>query len=226
MMKILIVEDELPVAESMIRGLTEQGYTVIHEPDGLLGLQRAYEDTYDLLILDVILPRMNGLEISRKLHQMEGFQTPVLFLTALGTADDIVEGLDTGADDYLVKPFNFKELLARIRALTRRKNPNGAGNLLRLADLVMDLDAKKVSRAGQELKLTAREFSLLEFLMKNKKRVISRNDILEKVWDMNFDPGTNVVDVYVNYLRNKVDKKFDKRLIHTIVGMGYVMRDD
>lgn len=225
-MKILIVEDELPVAESMIRGLTEQGYTVIHEPDGLLGLQRAYEDTYDLLILDVILPRMNGLEISRKLHQMEGFQTPVLFLTALGTADDIVEGLDTGADDYLVKPFNFKELLARIRALTRRKNPNGAGNLLRLADLVMDLDAKKVSRAGQELKLTAREFSLLEFLMKNKKRVISRNDILEKVWDMNFDPGTNVVDVYVNYLRNKVDKKFDKRLIHTIVGMGYVMRDD
>ncbi|MCB0662867.1 MAG: response regulator transcription factor [Saprospiraceae bacterium] len=225
-MKILIVEDEIPVAESMIRGLTEAGYQVTHEPDGLMGLQKAYEATFDLIILDVILPRMNGIEISKKLHQMDGFETPVLFLTALGSADDIVEGLDTGADDYLVKPFNFKELLARIRALTRRKSANVGGNMLRLADLMMDLDAKKVIRAGEELKLTAREFSLLEFLMKNKNRVISRNDILEKVWDMNFDPGTNVVDVYVNYLRNKVDKKFDKRLIHTIVGMGYVMRED
>jgi DNA-binding response OmpR family regulator len=225
-MKILIVEDELPVAETMLRGLSEQGYEVVHEADGLLGLQRAYEETFDLVILDVILPRLNGIEISRKLHQMEGFQSPVLFLTALGSADDIVEGLDTGADDYLVKPFNFKELLARIRALTRRKNPHTHGNVLRIADLIVDLDAKKVIRAGQELKLTAREFSLLEFLLKNRNRVISRNDILENVWDMNFDPGTNVVDVYVNYLRNKVDKKFDKRLIHTIVGMGYVLREE
>lgn len=226
MLKILLVEDEAAVADFMKTGLQEEGFQVRHETDGLDGLQAAYEQPFDLIILDIILPRKNGLEICKRLHEQREFNTPVLMLTALGTTDDVVTGLDAGADDYLVKPFQFKELLARIRALTRRKNLLAPEKKIRIANLEIDQIGKKVMRDADEIKLTAREFTLLEYLMKNKGRVVNRNEILENVWDLNFDPGTNVVDVYVNYLRNKVDKNYTPKLIHTIVGMGYVVREE
>jgi DNA-binding response OmpR family regulator len=191
-----------------------------------MGLTLAQRNTYDLLITDIILPEINGLNLCKKLRD-EGYQAPILLLTALSTTADIITGLDAGADDYLGKPFEFSELMARIRALTRRNKGVVASvsNVLRLADLELNQDTKQVKRAGKEILLTAKEFNLLELLMRHPGRVISKVELAEKIWDITFDTGTNVIEVYVNFLRKKVDKDFDKKLIHTQIGMGYVMKE-
>jgi DNA-binding response OmpR family regulator len=224
--KILVIEDEPAISSFIKKGLEENGYEVIQAFDGDMGLRLAARESYDVIILDLILPGMNGLEVCKKLRTDFKIQTPLLMLTALKETDDVVTGLETGADDYLGKPFKFKELLARVKALYRRQNTVQVdSNLLSVADLEIDLDKKNVSRAGQEIKLTAKEFFLLEFLVRNKNRVVSRVDILENVWDIHFDLGTNVVDVYMNYLRNKIDKPFETKLIQTVVGMGYMLKE-
>ena len=223
-MRILVVEDEVSVSSFIKKGLEEQGHEILQAFDGAMGLKMALQQSFDLIILDIILPGMNGLEVCSKIREGGGVSVPILMLTALGTADDVVDGLNSGADDYLPKPFKFKELVARVRALGRRKNLNQTDTVLKVADLELNLDAKTVSRNGEPIKLTAREFNLLEYLIKNKGRVVSRVDILENVWEVDFDLGTNVIDVYVNYLRNKIDKGFEPRLIHTVVGMGYVLK--
>lgn len=225
-MKILLVEDEPKVAAFLQKGLTEQSHTVDIASDGMLGLRLGLANKYDLIILDQLLPGLSGLEACRRLRAANA-AVPILMLTALGETDDKIRGLDAGADDYLVKPFAFQELLARIRALTRRRQetPNPADKL-QLADLTLDPDAKLVQRAGQPIQLTAREFALLEYLLRNKGRVVSRVDILENVWETNFDTGSNVIDVYINFLRKKIDKDFSPKLIHTLVGMGYTMKEE
>lgn len=223
---MLLIDDEVSINGFINKGLEENGFTVTQAFDGEMGLRLARGGDFDVIILDLIMPGMNGLEVCRQLRETHQLQTPILMLTALNTTDDVVEGLNVGADDYLGKPFKFQELLARVRALGRRRSGLAAPvNLLQVADLVMDLDQKIVTRAGQELQLTLKEFLLLECLMRNKNRVLSRLDLLEKVWGIQFDTGTNVVDVYTNYLRNKVDKPFEHKLIQTVVGMGYVIRD-
>lgn len=223
---ILVVEDEHNVAAFIKQGLNEAGYEVLLAYDGQMGLELLSQKAVDLVILDVILPVMDGLEVLSRIRAMGNGHLPVIMLTALGTTENVVRGLDQGADDYLVKPFKFKELLARIRVLTRRGSLQVASTpLLVAADLELDMDAKLVRRAGTEIKLTSTEYRLLEFLLKNKNRVLSRVDILEHVWDINFNMGTNVVDVYVNYLRNKVDRNFRPKLIQTVIGMGYTLKD-
>ncbi len=224
-MKILLIEDEPGISSFIKKGLGEHGHEVSQAFDGDMGLRFAAQSQFDMIILDVILPHMNGLEVARQLRASGYAEVPILMLTALSTTDDVVSGLDAGADDYLTKPFRFKELLARIRALSRRGSLSKGGKVLGIADLVLNLDTKSVTRAGQEINLTAREFTLLTFFLQNRGRVMSRVDILEQVWEVNFDTGTNVIDVYVNYLRNKIDKPFDTKLIHTVVGMGYVMKE-
>lgn len=224
-MKILVIEDEQSVSSFIRKGLEEQGYEVTAAFDGNMGLRAAFGQKFDLIILDIILPGINGLEVCRKLREEGETTVPILMLTALGATDDVVTGLDAGADDYLKKPFKFKELLARVRAITRRKTLSIATKQLQVADLQMDLDRKIVSRGNKAVKLTAKEFNLLEYLIRNKGRVVSRVDILENVWEVNFDLGTNVIDVYVNYLRNKIDKNYSPKLIHTVVGMGYVLKE-
>ena len=224
--KILLVEDEPKVSAFIRRGLEEEGYEVEVAYDGSLGRRLALGQAYDLLILDVILPGLSGLEVLKAVRAQDQ-ELPILMLTALGTTQDKLLGLDGGADDYLVKPFDFVELLARVRALTRRRGHRAAkGNLLALADLAVDTAAKTVHRAGQPIKLTAREFNLLELLLRHQGRVLSRAEIAEHTWEEALDAGSNVIDVYVNYLRNKVDKGYDKKLIHTVVGMGYVLREE
>ncbi len=225
-MKVLLIDDEVSINGFINKGLVENGFEVTQAFDGEMGLRLARNGGFDVIILDLILPGINGLEVCQKLREEYQIQTPILMLTALNTTDDVVDGLNAGADDYLGKPFKFNELHARVRALARRTgNIAEPADVLRIADMVMDLDQKTVSRAGQEIQLTLKEFLLLECLIRNKKRVLSRLDLLEKVWGIHFDTGTNVVDVYMNYLRNKVDKPFDQKLIQTIVGMGYVIRD-
>lgn len=224
-MKILVIEDEQSVSSFIRKGLEEQGYEVTAAYDGMMGFRSAFGQRFDLIILDIILPGMNGLEVCKKLREEGETSVPILMLTALGATEDVVTGLDAGADDYLKKPFKFKELLARVRALTRRKTLSTATKQLMVADLEMDLDRKMVSRGNKPVKLTAKEFNLLEYLIRNKGRVVSRVDILENVWEVNFDLGTNVIDVYVNYLRNKIDKNYSPKLIHTVVGMGYVLKE-
>lgn len=227
MKNILVVEDELNVASFIKKGLKEEGYNVILAHDGHDALATIIKTQIDLIIMDIILPGINGLEICKKIRNNGLKDIPILMLTALGTTNNIVEGLDNGADDYLIKPFKFSELLARIRALLRRKNltEQPASHKLNIADLELDLDTKTATRKSIEIKLTSTEFKLLEYFMKNQKRVLSRTSILENVWDINFDMGTNVVDVYVNYLRNKIDKNAKVKLIHTVVGMGYIMKE-
>ncbi|MBX2967003.1 MAG: response regulator transcription factor [Cyclobacteriaceae bacterium] len=222
-MKILLIEDEQHVAAFIRKGFEENGIQVVQAFDGTTGLTMALSDTYDVIVLDIVMPGMSGLELCSRLRKEHGNQTPVLMLTALGTTDDIVEGLSIGADDYLPKPFKFRELLARVRALARRKNV--VGKNLSVDDLVLDTEAKEVHRAGKQLELTAREFRLLEYLLINKNKVVSRTDILENVWDINHDLGTNVVDVYINYVRKKIDHGHDTPLIKTVVGMGYTIKD-
>jgi len=222
-MKVLLIEDEQRVASFIRKGLEEQGIQVAQAFDGIIGLNMALSEEYDVVILDLVMPGMNGLEVCRKLRGEQGNQTPLLMLTALGTTDDIVSGLTIGADDYLTKPFKFRELLARLHALTRRKMAES--KQLTVANLTMNTDAKEVNRAGKKIELTAREFRLLEYLLKNKNRVVSRTDILENVWEINHDLGTNVVDVYINYLRNKINQDSAVALIKTVVGMGYTIKD-
>ncbi len=227
MKKILLIEDEANVVNLLKRGLEEEGYDISVAMDGISGYEMAGSHTFDLMIIDIMLPGMNGIDICRKLRQQK-VATPILMLTALGSTENIVSGLDSGADDYLVKPFNFAELLARMRTLFRRNLDSDADfqndKVLSLADLQLNLDTKAVSRAGSALQLTATEFRLLEYLLRNKGRVVSRMDILEYVWGVDFNMSTNVVDVYINYLRKKADRDFDPKLIHTVVGMGYVLK--
>jgi two-component system, OmpR family, copper resistance phosphate regulon response regulator CusR len=221
-MKILIVEDEPKVASFIKKGLQENHYEAEIAYDGISAekLSRLYK--FDLFILDVIIPGIGGLELCSKLKKFNS-DIPVLMLTALGTTDDKILGFDAGADDYLVKPFEFRELLARVKVLLKKAGHQiNLGNKLIFEDLELDIDRKIAVRSGTTIELTAREFSLLEYFMRNPGRVLSRNDIAEKVWDAGFDFGTNVVDVYVNFLRKKIEKGFDKKLIHTKVGFGYI----
>lgn len=224
-MKILLIEDEPSVSSFIKRGLEENGYTVEQAFDGDMGLSLARQGSFELMIIDLILPHRNGLEVCRILREEGHKDIPILMLTALSTTADVVAGLEAGADDYLRKPFKFQELLARINALARRRQIAPSGKKFTVANLVMDMEAKTVSRDEKEIPLTAREFTLLEFFIRNKGRVISRNTILEHVWELDFDTGTNVVDVYVNYLRKKIDKDFSPKLIHTVIGMGYVFKE-
>jgi DNA-binding response OmpR family regulator len=224
-MKLLIIEDEQDIAAFLKKGLEENGHEAQLAYDGEMGLRLAASVPYDLILLDIILPKINGLEVCKKLRQELGFTNPILMLTALGATDDVVDGLNIGADDYLVKPIKFKELLARLMALNRRKEFSVSNNVLQVGDLILNQDTKEVNRAGDLINLTAKEFNLLAYLMRNKGRVLSRIDILENVWEINFDLGTNVIDVYMNYLRKKVDKQFETKLLHTVVGMGYVIKE-
>lgn len=223
-MRILLIEDEAKTLQSLRQGMDENGWTVNTATDGAAGLRLALQNDYDVIVSDITMPGMSGLELCSRLRA-EGCVTPVLLLTALGLTDDKVAGLEAGADDYLTKPFEFRELLARVKALARR--PAVAykiDNVLRYADIEQDLDAKTVKRNGQSILLTPREFALLEFFLRNPEKVLSKIEIAEKVWDVDFDTGTNVIEVYVNYLRNKVDKGFDQKLIHTHFGQGYVLK--
>ncbi|OFY64523.1 MAG: DNA-binding response regulator [Bacteroidetes bacterium RBG_13_43_22] len=220
-MKILVVEDEPQVVEFLKKGLLEKGYETEIAYDGQMGERLALKGDFDLIILDVILPIINGYDLCKRFRE-KGLQVPVLMLTALGTTEDKVSGFDAGADDYLVKPFEFEELLARIKALTRRSSGLiQTSKVIKIADLVLDLNKKSANRRDKSIELTGKEFELLEFLMKNIGRVLSRAEIAEKVWDITFDTGTNVVDVYISILRKKIDRDFEQKLIHTRVGLGY-----
>ncbi|UOG77355.1 response regulator transcription factor (plasmid) [Hymenobacter tibetensis] len=224
-MKILLIEDEPKVSAFIRRGLEEAQFDVEVAYDGYYGRQLALVNPYDLIILDVILPVLNGIEVLQAIRAQDQ-HIPVLMLTALGTTADKLKGFNEGADDYLVKPFDFSELLARVRVLTRRRGLETKGATLMIDDLILDSMAKTVTRSGRPIRLTAREFSLLELFMRHKGRVLSRAEIAENSWEDALDSGSNVIDVYVNYLRNKVDKGFDRKLIHTVVGMGYTMREE
>lgn len=225
-MKILVVEDEPKLASFVKKGLEEQSCQVDVAYDGQMGRNMALGNAYDVIVLDVNLPKLNGFDVVQAIRQ-EKNQTPVLMLTAMGSVDDKLTGFESGADDYLVKPFEFRELMARLRALTKRSTENGIqANVLKVADLELDLNEKVARRGNRRIELTAKEFGLLEYLMRNRGRVVSRIDIAEKVWDIHFDTGTNVIDVYVNFLRKKIDKDFPQKLIHTVIGMGYMLKDE
>lgn len=224
-MRILVVEDEPKVAAFLKQGLEESGHQVVNAFDGPTGRSLALQEAVDLVIMDVVMPGMNGMDTCRAIRAAGGTM-PILLLTALGTTDDKVLGLDAGADDYLVKPFEFKELLARVRSLTRRGTATHVqAEQLRYADLVLDLARKEAIRQEQRIALTAKEFALLEYLMRNAERVLSRAQISERVWDIDFDTGTNVVEAYVKLLRKKVDRDFEPKLIHTRVGLGYILTE-
>ncbi|MFP9112453.1 response regulator transcription factor [Flavobacterium sp. RHBU_3] len=223
-MKILLVEDEPQLLSVVRKGLSESNHDVSAALDGATALQMLKTNTYDVVVLDVMLPDINGIEICRRLRA-EGNNVPILMLTALNSSDNIVMGLNSGADDYMAKPFKFTELEARINALARRasQEPKPAERII-IADLEIDRRTKSVQRDGQPINLTAKEFRLLNYLAKNQGTILSREKILDNVWNINFDMNTNVVDVYINYLRNKIDKPFDLKLIHTIKGLGYVLK--
>lgn len=224
-MRILLVEDELKVNHFIKKGLEEQGFTIDSAYDGHTGIRMASAGRYEVILLDIVLPNYNGFEVCREIRKSDK-SVPILMLTALGTQEDKIRGLDTGADDYLTKPFHFRELLARIRALGRRKNLEaGLQGPLVIDDLEINFDTKEVRRGGSRIDLTLREFQLLELLAKNRGRVLSRARIAEKIWERSFDSGSNVIDVYVNYLRKKIDNGHERKLLHTVIGMGYVLRD-
>jgi two-component system copper resistance phosphate regulon response regulator CusR len=223
-MRILVIEDEKKVARFIKKGLGEEGYAVDLAFDGEEGLARVFDQVHDLIILDIALPKMDGLQLLKKLREKK-VPTPVLLLTVRATIEDKVLGLDSGADDYLTKPFAFQELLARIRALLRRKAEAGPP-LLQVEDLVLDPARHLVTRGGEKIDLTSKEFALLEYLMRNAGRVLTRAMISEHVWNYDFDTETNVIDVYVNYLRRKIDSGGEKNLIHTIRGSGYVLKSE
>tara|TARA_B110000014_G_C20085114_1_gene567435 strand:- start:29 stop:697 length:669 start_codon:yes stop_codon:yes gene_type:complete len=221
-MRILIVEDEKKVAAFIKKGLEEETYAVDIAMDGEEGLHLGEQNQYDLIILDLMLPKINGLEILSILRSKK-IETPILLLTAKDSVDDKVEGLNQGADDYLTKPFAFSELLARIRVLLRRGKAE-TKTTLEIADLKLNLVSHKVNRGNEEIELTGKEYSLLEYFMRNQEKVLTRTMIAEHVWDYNFDTFTNVIDVYVNHLRKKIDKNFSTKLLHTLRGVGYVMK--
>ncbi len=224
--RILLVEDEQKIADTLKLGLTEDGYYVETAYDGTIGWKLFQQNKYDLVILDINLPGITGYDLCKKIRN-RNTNVPVIMLTALGSLNDKIEGYDSGADDYIIKPFEFKELLMKIRVLLKRTSHQNipVGTVLKAGDLEMNLDSKEVKRGDANINLTAKEFQLLEYLMRNKNRVVSRSDIAINVWDIDFDTKTNVIDVYINYVRNKVDKKFDRKLIHTQVGMGYILKD-
>ena len=225
--KILLVEDEQKIADALKLGLTEHSYEVEAAYDGNIGWKLFEQHSFDLVILDINLPGITGYELCNRIRNRNA-QVPVIMLTALNSLNDKIEGYDAGGDDYIIKPFEFKELLMKIRVLLRRSSHQNVpvGTILKAADLEMNLDSKEVKRDDTIINLTAKEFQLLEYLMRNKNRVVSRSDIAINVWDIDFDTNTNVIDVYINYVRNKVDKKFDRKLIHTQVGMGYILKDN
>ncbi len=223
-MKILVIEDEPKIASFLQKGLQEQAFEVEVAYDGFIGQRLALENVYDVIIMDINIPQINGLELCKKLRE-EDVKSPILMLTAFGTTNDKVAGFDAGADDYLGKPFEFRELVARIRALHKRSIDHHYASVLKIDDLELNTDKKSVQRAGKPVELTAREFALLEYFIRNKGKVVSRIEIAEKVWEISFDTGTNVIDVYVNFLRKKIDKDHEHKLIHTVVGMGYIMKE-
>lgn len=224
-MKILVIEDDARISELIKRGLDEHGFETTVAYDGLTGKNLLSQHDYDLVITDIILPKLSGLEVCKEINRLKP-HVPIIMLTALGTTDDKVEGFDAGADDYLVKPFEMRELLVRIRALLKRnsKTTGSAAHVLTYADLEMNLHTKIVKRDQTEISLTPKEFNLLHFMLSNPERVLSRTEIAEKVWNTHFDTGTNFIDVYINYLRKKIDKGFDKKLIHTKSGMGFILK--
>ena len=223
--KILIIEDELKVADFIKKGLEEKSYIADIAYDGLTGKNRTLSENYNLIILDINLPVINGYDVCKAIRKHNN-NIPILMLTAMGTTDDKIKGFDSGADDYLLKPFEFRELLARIKALLKRSSGNiNQNNILSIDNLEINIDRKTVKRGNTEIELTAKEFSLLEFLLINKGRVLSRAEIAEKIWDITFDTGTNVIDVYINFLRKKIDADFKTKLIHTKVGMGYILKE-
>ena len=224
MAKIILVEDEINIASFIERGLREFGHEVSVVYDGNAGWELLQNESFDLLLLDIIMPGMNGLELCRMYRQRFGYHSPVVMLTALGTTDDIVKGLDAGADDYLVKPFSFQELEARIKALLRRSKEVPVQQLV-CGDLILDCTLRRARRGNMDIDLTVKEYRLLEYFLLHQRAVLSRLTLLRDVWDKNFDTNTNVVDVYVNYLRAKIDKGFEDKLIHTVVGVGYMMTD-
>jgi two-component system OmpR family response regulator len=223
-MRILLIEDDVRAAAYLAKGLRECGHVVDHAANGEEGLQRALAGTYDVMVVDRMLPDRNGLSIVRMLRA-GGNTTPILVLSALGEIDDRVTGLQAGGDDYLIKPYAFSELLARLEALTRRSQNTGSEQALQLADLVIDLRKRNVRRAGRAIRLKPREFLLLEFLMRHADQVVTRTMLLEHVWDLNFDPQTNVIDVQISRLRRKIDKDFSPPLLHTVRGAGYKLSE-
>lgn len=226
MKKILVIEDDSHVCSFVKKGLTEEGYIVDTVLDGLEGIVKFESKKYDLILLDIMLPSISGLEVCSRIRQSSNI--PIILLTALGTAENVALGLNTGADDYIVKPFKFIELVARIRSILRRSDhvEVNSNKVFVFSDIEINDDTKEVKRAGNLLSLTSTEYRLLLMFMMNPRKVLSRVDILEEVWGVNFDMGTNVVDVYVNYLRKKLDKFGDSKLIHTVIGMGYVLKEE
>jgi two-component system copper resistance phosphate regulon response regulator CusR len=225
-MKILLIEDEVKAIETLKRGFLENNIKVEVAYDGQNGFSMAESNHYDVIISDIIMPKLNGIDLV-KLLRNKGIRTPVILLTALSGTDNTVVGLESGADDYMVKPFEFKELLARLKALARRGKDNPVHHkTLNYSDVKMDIDAKEFFRAGKRIELTPKEFALLEYFLRHQGRVISKGEIAEKVWDINFDTNTNMIEVYINYLRNKIDRPYEKKLIHTIFGSGYIFKEE
>jgi len=226
MIKILLIEDEPKTVQSLKQGLEENNYDVSIAYDGHIGKQLALAHTYQLIVSDIIIPGINGLDLCRELRSL-GIQTPILMLTALSTTDDKLNGFEAGADDYLPKPFDFKEFLARVKALIKRSNQTILdAQVLKFADLEMDLNSSLVNRAGQMIHLTSKEFQLLEYFLRNQEKVISKAEIAENIWEVEDENSSNLIEVYVNYLRKKVDKGFSTKLIHTQFGMGYILRQE
>lgn len=225
--KILIVEDEQKIADTLKVGLNENGYHVEVAYDGKIGERLFFAHDFNLVIVDINLPGINGYDLT-KIIRSRNVNIPVIMLTSLSTLNDKMEGYDAGADDYLVKPFQFRELLVKIRVLLKRTMNQHipVGNILQAADLRMNLDSKEVKRGNNEINLTAKEFQLLEYLLRNKNRVVSRADIAVNVWDIDFDTNTNIIDVYISYLRNKIDKPYPEKLIQTHIGMGYILKEN
>lgn len=224
MISILVIEDEKRVADLLKIGLEENGYQVMVAYDGEMGLRFFHTNSFQLIISDIILPKLNGFEVCQQIRKTDE-QIPILMLTALGTADDKLEGFDVGADDYMVKPFDFRELLARVRVLLKRRAISSVDDVkeMKYADLTINLERQEVTRNNIPIKLSPKEYSLLVYLVENVEKVVSRVEIAEKVWNTHFDTGTNFIDVYINYLRKKMDKNFDVKLIHTKPGVGFIL---
>lgn len=226
--KILIIEDDQRIAQNIAKGFAEKGFITEIAYDGKIGLRFAQSGNFDLILLDINLPVMNGYEVCNQIRKKDT-QVPIIMLTALGETEDKIEGFESGADDYIVKPFDFRELLARVNVFLKRRTTAESENnlnILSISDLEMDLERKTVNRQGISIELTAKEFSLLEYLVRNKGKVISKAEIAEKIWEQNAEPSQNVIEVYINFLRKKIDKDFDTKLIHTKTGMGYVLKEE
>ena len=227
MLQVLLIEDEQRIAELIKRGLQEQGFNVMVAYDGETGKKLALNNHYDIIITDIVLPLISGIDLCKEVR-LQKPNIPIIMLTALGTTNDKVEGFDAGADDYLVKPFDLRELHVRIRALLKRSNSNvnAKGFILKYADLELNLHTKIVKRHNTEISLTPKELKLLEYMLQNTERVLSRTEIAENVWETTFDTGTNFIDVYINYLRKKIDRDFNVKLIHTKPGLGFIFKKD